>query len=63
MPLDGLDGEKTIDAVEFKAAVLKVLNDPAYRRSVQRVAESMKGYGGANAAADKVERFAAGFRK
>jgi MGT family glycosyltransferase len=63
MPLDGLDGEKTIDAVEFKAAVLKVLNDPAYRRSVQRVAESMKRYGGANAAADKVERFAAAFRK
>jgi UDP:flavonoid glycosyltransferase YjiC (YdhE family) len=63
MPLDGLDGEKTIDAVEFKAAVLKVLNDPAYRRSVRRVAESMKRYGGANAAADKVERFAAAFRK
>ena len=63
MPVDGLNGEKTIDASEFEAAVLRVLNDPAYRRSAQRVSESMQGYGGAKAAADKVEKFAAGLRK
>jgi len=63
MPVDGLNGEKTIDASEFGAAVLRVLKDPAYRRSAQRVSESMQGYGGAKAAADKVEKFAAGFRK
>lgn len=63
MPVDGLNGEKTIDASEFEAAVLRVLKDPAYRRSAQRVSESMQGYGGAKAAADKVEKFAAGFRK
>jgi len=63
MPADGLNGEKTIDASEFGAAVLRVLKDPAYRRSAQRVSESMQGYGGAKAAADKVEKFAAGFRK
>jgi UDP:flavonoid glycosyltransferase YjiC (YdhE family) len=63
MPVDGLNGEKTIDASEFEAAVLRVLKDPAYRRSAQRVSESMEGYGGAKAAADKVEKFEAGFRK
>src|SRR5208337_5566970 len=47
MPADGLNGEKTIDASEFGAAVLRVLKDPAYRRSAQRVSESMQGYGGA----------------
>jgi UDP:flavonoid glycosyltransferase YjiC (YdhE family) len=63
MPVDGLNGEKTIDAGDFQAAVFRVLKDPAYRRSAQRVSESMQGYGGAKAAADKVETFAAGLRK
>lgn len=63
MPVDGLNGEKMIDAREFEAAVLRVLKDPAYRRSAQRVSETMEGYGGAKAAADKVEKFAARLRK
>jgi hypothetical protein len=44
------------------ATVLKVLRDPAYRRSAPPVSKAMEGYGRAKATADKVEKFAAGFR-
>jgi UDP:flavonoid glycosyltransferase YjiC (YdhE family) len=63
MPVDGLNGEKPIDASEFEAALFRVLKDPAYCRSAKRVSESMRGHGGAKTAADRVEGFAAGFRK
>src|SRR5664280_37488 len=59
LPVMGSNGEKTIDTDEFGAAVTRVLKDPAYRESAQRVSESMRHYGGAKAAADKVETFAA----
>jgi len=60
MPATGADGEKTIDAAEFGAAVNRVLKDAAYRHAAKRVSESMRQYGGAKTAADRVEQFAAG---
>jgi UDP:flavonoid glycosyltransferase YjiC (YdhE family) len=60
MPTTTADGEKTIDAAEFGAAVTRVLKDAAYRYSAKRVSESMRPYAGAKAAADRVEQFAAG---
>jgi len=58
MPVTRADGEKTIDAVEFGAAVNRVLKDEAYRHSAKRVSESMRQYAGAKGAADQVEQFA-----
>jgi UDP:flavonoid glycosyltransferase YjiC (YdhE family) len=55
MPTDGTDGEKHIDVAEFGTKVHKVLNDPGYRRSARRVAESMLKFGGASEAADRIE--------
>jgi UDP:flavonoid glycosyltransferase YjiC (YdhE family) len=55
MPTDGTDGEKHIDVGEFGTKVHKVLNDPGYRRSARRVAESMLKFGGASEAADRIE--------
>ena len=57
-PVDGTDGEKHIDFAEFGAKVHRVLNGLDYRRSAQRVAESMRKFGGAREAADRIERFA-----
>jgi MGT family glycosyltransferase len=58
MPVDGADGEKRIDVAEFGAKVRRVLNEPYYLRAAQRVAESMRKFGGAREAADRIERFA-----
>jgi MGT family glycosyltransferase len=60
LPVDGADGEKHIDVAEFSAKVHRVLNDPGYLRSARRVAESMRKFGGAQEAADRIERFAGG---
>jgi UDP:flavonoid glycosyltransferase YjiC (YdhE family) len=60
MPVDGADGEKQIDVAEFNAKVQRVLNEPSYRNSARRVAESMRQFGGAQQAADRVEQLAAG---
>jgi UDP:flavonoid glycosyltransferase YjiC (YdhE family) len=59
-PVDGADGEKTIDVAEFSAKLHRVLNEPGYRKSARRVAESMRKFGGAQEAADRIERFANG---
>ncbi|MGH9704779.1 MAG: glycosyltransferase [Candidatus Acidiferrales bacterium] len=58
LPVDGADGEKQIDADDFSAKVRRVLNEPEYRRSARRVAESMRQYRGAPEAADRIEQFA-----
>ena len=60
LPVDGADGEKHIDLAEFNAKVHRVLIDPGYRSSARRVAESMRQFGGAHEAADRIERFAGG---
>jgi hypothetical protein len=44
---------------EFGAKVHRVLNDPGYRSSARRVAESMRQFGGAQKAADCIEQLAA----
>lgn len=59
MPMDGADGEKHIDVDEFSTKVQRVLNESGYRQSARRVAESMRQFGGAQEAADRIERFAA----
>jgi UDP:flavonoid glycosyltransferase YjiC (YdhE family) len=56
-------GEKAIDAVEFGAAINRVLKEAAYRHSAKRVSESMRQYAGAKAAADRVEHLIEGLRK
>jgi UDP:flavonoid glycosyltransferase YjiC (YdhE family) len=61
MPIDTADGEKQIDVPAFAAAVQRVLADPAYRVAARRVAESMRTYGGAQEAANRIEHFAARF--
>jgi len=60
MPVNGADGEKHIDVADFCAKVNRVLNDPAYRNSAQRIAQSMRQYGGAQEAAKRLEQFVAG---
>ena len=58
MPVDGADGEKHIDVNNFGVRVRRVLNEPDYLRSAQRVAQSMRKFGGVMEAADRIERFA-----
>jgi MGT family glycosyltransferase len=58
MPVDGADGEKRIDVADFSAKVQRVLNEPSYRHSARRVAESMRQFGGARQAADRIVQLA-----
>jgi UDP:flavonoid glycosyltransferase YjiC (YdhE family) len=58
MPMSGADGEKQVDMADFSAKVYRVLEEPVYRTSAQRVADSMRKYGGSQEAADRLERFA-----
>jgi UDP-N-acetylglucosamine--N-acetylmuramyl-(pentapeptide) pyrophosphoryl-undecaprenol N-acetylglucosamine transferase len=60
LPMDGADGEKHIDVDEFSTKVQRVLNEPGYRQSCRRIAESMRQFGGAQEAANRIERCAAG---
>ncbi|MGA7919893.1 MAG: hypothetical protein WCA38_09480 [Candidatus Acidiferrales bacterium] len=60
LPVKGADGEKQIDVAEFSAKLTRVLSEPGYRKSAQGIADSMHRYGGAQVAAEKIERFAAG---
>ena len=60
VPVDGADGEKHIDVAEFSATVQRVLNEPSYRSSAGRVAESMRKLGGVQEAANRIEGLAKG---
>lgn len=60
MPVTGADGEKRVNHAEFRSKVNRVLNQPSYRKSARRVAQSMSKYGGPQAAAERIERFAGG---
>jgi UDP:flavonoid glycosyltransferase YjiC (YdhE family) len=55
MPVNGADAEKLVDVAEFGMKVKRVLNEPSYRQSAKRVAESMRHFGGALAAAQHIE--------
>jgi UDP:flavonoid glycosyltransferase YjiC (YdhE family) len=59
VPVSGADGEKRVDVAEFSMKVHKVLSAPGYREAARRVAESMRKYGGAEAAAKRIEEFTA----
>ena len=52
---NGADGEKVVDVAEFAVKVKRVLNEPSYHRVTERVAESMPHFGGAQAAAKRME--------
>jgi MGT family glycosyltransferase len=62
MPVDDLDREKQIDVADFSAKVHRVLNEPEYRKSAGRMAESMRQFGGAHQAADRIEQMVSGKR-
>ena len=62
MPLNGADREKHIDVADFAAKVNRVLNEPGYGKSARRIADSMRQYGGAPQAAERIERFAGAIR-
>jgi UDP:flavonoid glycosyltransferase YjiC (YdhE family) len=57
-PVNGADGEKSIDIADFRAKIQRVLSEPCYREAAARVAASMRQYGGAAQAADLIEEFA-----
>jgi MGT family glycosyltransferase len=57
MPVTGADGEKRVDVTEFGAKVKRVLNEPSYRESAKRASESMRHFGGPQAAAERIEKF------
>lgn len=59
LPINGADGEKRVNIAEFRIKVNRVLNEPGYREAARRVAESMRKFGGAAAAAERIEEFAA----
>ena len=58
LPVDGHDGEKLIALDDFTAKIQNVLNDSKYRASALRVADSMRQYGGATEAANRIEHLA-----
>jgi hypothetical protein len=59
MPVNDVDGEKRVDVAEFGAKVKRVLTEPSYRQSARRISESMRHFGGAKAAAERIEGFLA----
>jgi UDP:flavonoid glycosyltransferase YjiC (YdhE family) len=58
MPTSGPDGEKLIDTDDFSTKVHRVLRDQAFRGAAQRIAQSMRQYGGAVESANQIERLA-----
>jgi UDP:flavonoid glycosyltransferase YjiC (YdhE family) len=50
-------GEKHLDVDEFRAVVKSVLGDPEYQERATTLTGSMRKYGGAREAADRIERF------
>lgn len=44
-----------MDVAEFGMKVKRVLNEPSYRQSARRIADSMRHFGGASAAAERIE--------
>jgi len=60
MPVEEANGEKQIDVAEFSATVRRVLGEPGYCAAARRVAESMRAFGGAEEAANRIEGLAAG---
>ena len=55
MPVSGADGELLVDAAEFSMKLKRVLNQPSYRESAKRVAESMVTSAVPRSAAERIE--------
>ncbi|MHB1937778.1 MAG: glycosyltransferase [Acidobacteriaceae bacterium] len=60
LPTEGVEGEKQIDLADFSGKVHRCSTEPSYRKSALRVSESMRTYGGAKQAANRIEQFAGG---
>lgn len=58
-PTEGASGEKSLPPEELRSKVRQVLSDPSFAAGARRVAESMRGYGGAAEAARLIDRFIA----
>ncbi len=56
----GLGRRKTLDVDALRAAVRRVLANPAYTANARRVSEKLGGYGGAAEAAKRIEDFSTG---
>jgi MGT family glycosyltransferase len=63
MPVNGADGEKRVDVADFARKVKRVLNEPSYRQAAERVAKSMRHFGGAEAAAEHLEESVLALRR
>jgi UDP:flavonoid glycosyltransferase YjiC (YdhE family) len=59
LPVEAGAGEKGVSVDELRTKVRRVLSDPSFRRSAERIAESIRGYGGAAEAARLIDSFAA----
>ncbi len=58
-PTEAINGEKQINFADFAAKVDRCLTENSYREAARRVSESMRHYGGAEQAADRIEQLAA----
>jgi UDP:flavonoid glycosyltransferase YjiC (YdhE family) len=58
IPTGGANGEKQIDLADFGVKVRSCLTESRYRTAARRVCESMSRYGGAEQAADRIEKLA-----
>ena len=59
--MNDADGEKHIDIADFSDKMNRVLSEPSYRASAHRIAESMREFGGAQEAANRIEHFRGAF--
>jgi len=55
--VDSRSGRKSVDASELREAVRRVLGDPAYSERAEQAGRSLRAYGGAPRAADRIEKF------
>jgi UDP:flavonoid glycosyltransferase YjiC (YdhE family) len=57
VPVQHTSGEKQVHNAELRAAVKRVLSDPAFANNARRIGERIRTYGGAVQAAHLIERF------
>ncbi len=58
VPVTYVAGRKHVDVAALRAAVRRVLAEPSFRESARRASERLRSYGGTDAAAAAIERFA-----
>jgi MGT family glycosyltransferase len=60
VPAQGASGEKEMSVEELRGRVRQVLSDPSFGANARRIAETIRGYGGAPEAARLINGFAEG---